>query len=193
MLHLLYHLLKDAFTVTFVVAGIIPNWSNGSKACFYSSPLSQKQGMSLQALGMSRQYRCCRKTLVAGFLCSSPIHSLSQLLLFHTFNSFNQQINKFEPIDNGNCGQKYQKAAFIISGSLAISLSYPVNSGYARSCKGHRAADKENAPSEISCQLLQGKGWFCFLRKKRRNVLEPSLSRLKSKTFTRLRSKKAHR
>lgn len=32
--------LKDAFTVTFVAAGIIPNWSNGSKPCSYSSPLS---------------------------------------------------------------------------------------------------------------------------------------------------------
>lgn len=71
--------------------------------------------------------------------------------------------------------KKSQKAAFITSGSSAISLSYPVNSGYARSCKGHRVADKENAPSEISRQWLQGKGWFCFLRKKRRNVLEPSL------------------
>lgn len=78
-------------------------------------------------------------------------------------------------MDKDNWGQKCQKPAFILSGNLAISLSYPSNSGYPRRCKSHRVADKENGASEISHQWLQGKGWFCFLSKKEGNVLELSV------------------
>lgn len=73
-----------------------------------------------------------------------------------------------------NWGQKCQNPAYIISGSLVISLGYPTDSGYPRSWKGRRVADKANGASEISQRSLQGKG-FCFLRKKGRNVLELSL------------------
>lgn len=45
-----------------------------------------------------------------------------------------------------------KKTAFIVSGSLAISLSYPTDSGYPKSCKSHCAVGKENGASEISHQ-----------------------------------------
>lgn len=124
-------------------------------------------------LRISGWYRC----LVTGVLFSSlsfpTCHSCCTSI--HLTALINRWIYKLKPKDNDNCSQKCQKPAFIVSGSLAISLSYPTDSGYPKSCKSHCTVGKENGASEISHQWLQGKGWFCFLRKKGENVLELSL------------------
>lgn len=148
--------------------------------------------MSLQTLGMSGPYRCFRETLAAGvFVLPSLMPHLPELLHFHTLNSFNQQINKqIQAKVTGDKNVKPQHLLYL--GALQFPRVTPPIRAIPGAAKVRALQIRKMEHLKVLTSGYKARAGFVLLGRKGK-MFWSSLSRLKSKTFTRLRSKKACR